>query len=276
VARSSFVNAGLTDVQIGSITAGEWCNYTRTVLADSYHAYLRVASTAAQAIRLDRVTSGASQPNQILEFLGSFLVPRTGNLNMFNYVPLTDVQGRLVALPLGGVTTLRLTALTANNDMALNYLLLLPAGAASADPLVSVLPSPNAAGVAADATVAVAIYDGSSPVDKATVQQRVNGAEVAAVVTKAGTLTTVKHTPGTLWAPGTAYALNPTFNDGAARSFDWTFTTANYPVLTPAMKVTDARTAGFVWRMHQNEANQDTTVQKAEDALAGQLQDSNG
>jgi hypothetical protein len=37
------------------------------------------------------------------------------------------------------------------------------------------------------------------------------------------------------------------------------------------MKVTGATTPGFVWRMHQNEANQDTTVQKALNALSGAL-----
>ena len=276
VVRSKFTTAGLPDYQIGSITTGEWCNYTRTVSAGSYHAYLRVASTAAQAVRLDRVTAGASQPNQTLEFLGNFLVPRTGNLNVFSYIPLTDLQGRLIALPLSGQTTLRLTAIGASDNLTFNFLSLIPAATVPTEPLVSTIPAPGAPGVGADAAIEAAIYDGSSPVDRASVKLRVNGAEVSAVVTKAGTLTTVKYTPATLWAPATAYALNLTFNDGTARSFDWTFTTANYPVLTPAMKVTDARTAGFVWRMHQNEANQDTTVQKAEDALAGRLQDGTG
>jgi hypothetical protein len=276
VARNKYVSSGQVDYQMQNLMAGEWCNYTRTHPAGSYHAYLRVASTAAQPIRLDRVTSGASQPNQTLEFLGNFLVPRTGNLSVFGYAPLTDIQGRLVALPLSSQTTLRLTAVSASDNLALNFLLLIPASAAPTTPLVAVTPGGGATGVTADATVEAAIYDGSSPVDKATVKLRLNGAEVGAVVAKSGALTTVKYTPTTLWLPATAYALNLAFNDDTARSFDWTFTTANYPVLTPAMRVADARTAGFIWRMHQNEANQDTTVQKAEDALAGRLKDTTG
>ncbi|MHC1768320.1 MAG: hypothetical protein AB9869_29275 [Verrucomicrobiia bacterium] len=276
VARKAFTDAAVSDYQIGGIVTGEWWNYTRTIPAGNYRAYVRAASTSAQQLRLDRVTAGATQASQTVQFLGSFSVPRTGNLNLFDHIPLTDVQGRLVALPLSGQTTLRLTAVGASDDLVLNYLLLVPADTAAAEPLVSALPAAGSLGVSADASVEVAIFDGSSPVDQASVKLRLNGAEVAATVAKSGSLTAVKYSPAALWKPATSYALNLAFNDGTARSIDWTFTTANYPVLTPGMKVTDARTPGFVWRMHQNEANQDTTVQKAENALAGRLLDGTG
>lgn len=276
VARERFVSAGQPDYQVQNLTDGEWVNYTRTVPAGSFLAYLRVASTAARDVRLERVGGSAGQANPPLEFLGAFRVPRTGTLNSYAYVPLTDVQGRPINLPLGGRTTLRLTAVGANNDLNVNYLVLAPAGAPSADPTVSVQPSPAAAGVLPESTVEAAIYDGAAAVDRASVKLRINGVEVPAAIARTGTLTTVKHAPAALWPPATLHSVNLTFNDGTARSVDWSFTTANYPVLTPAMKVTDARTPGFVWRMFQNEANQDTSVAKVEDALAGRLRDGSG
>jgi hypothetical protein len=208
-----------------------------------------------------------------VQFLGAFQVPRTGTLDLFDYIPLTDVLGVPIAIPanpVGSTNTLRLTASGANNDLALNFLLLVP-GVASANPLVSVMPPPNAVGVPGDATVEAAIYDGSNPVSQGSVKLFVGGSEVAATVAKSGGLTTVRHSPTTPWAPGNTFAMSLTYNDGTNRTNNWSFTVTDYPVLTPPMKVTDASVAGFVWRIHQNEANQDTTIQKALDAISGQL-----
>lgn len=272
VARASFVT-GFSDYQIGTIGRGEWWNYTATLTNSPYHLWVRYSSTATapQDIRVDRVTSDPTQPNQTLGFLGVVRAPRTGNLNLFNYARLTDVQGNPVALPLSGTTTLRLTASSATDDLALNFFFLLPVGATPAAPSVTALPGAGATGVAPDATVTVAIFDGTSPVNQGTVKLRVNGAEVAAAVTKAGGVTSVKHTPSQVWASGATNALNLTCNDGTDRSFDWSFTTLAYPLLTPGMKATGISTPGFVWKVHQNEANQDANLQKADGILGGTL-----
>lgn len=272
VAREKFVLSGIPDYQITTIGRGEWWNYTRTLTNAAYHVWVRAASTAAQAVRLDRVTSDPTQTNQTLQFAGNFAVPRTGTLNLFSYVQLTDIQGQPIAISGNSVTTLRLTAPQANGDLALNFLLLQPtSGNASGGSLVSVSPLPGSLGALANVPVEATIYDGSNSVSQASVRLRVAGVEVAATVVKAGTVTTIKYTPTGLWAPGTTYNLNLSFNDGAAQSFDWAFTTATYPVLTPAMKVTNATVPGFVWRVHQNESNQDATIQKAVAALSGAL-----
>ena len=270
-ARAKFASAGQTDSQIGTIARGEWWNYSCTLASPPYNLWLRLASTAAQEIRVDRVTSDPSLPNQTLELLGILKVPRSDSLDLFTYAPLTDSQGQGIALQLSGKTTLRLTAIGANDDLALNFLLLMPASSAPGAPLVSTSPSAGATGVTPDAIVEAAIHDGSSAVDKNTVKLRVNGAEVAAVVTKAGSVTSVKFTPNPIWSAGATYALNLAFNGGTARSYDWSFTAVNYAVLTPAMKVANASTPGFVWRMHQNETNQETSLARAEAALAGSL-----
>lgn len=275
VARARFVNAGVPDYQTGTVGFGEWCNYTRTLASGRYNAWLRAASTAVRSVRLDRVTGNPALPNQTVELLGTFNVPRIGNLANFEFVPLTDYQGKPIAIPLAGKTTLRLTALDSNNDLALNFIMLMPAEVPTSVS-VAVTPSPGAINVPGSAPLEVVIYDGGDTVNEGTVKVKVNGAEVPAIVAKTGAVTRARYSPAALWNPAATYAANLTFDDGTARSFDWTFTVANYQTLTPAMKVTDAKDPGFVWRVFQNDANQDTTVQRAEDALAGLLRDGSG
>lgn len=271
VARNKYVTSGQVDYDITAIADGEWWNYTATYTNPPYTAWLRYASTATREVRLDRITSDPGQTDQTRQFVGVFRALSSGGLNRYNYVQLTDVQGNPLVLPFGGANTYRLTTPGANNDLVLNYLFFVSGATPPTSPLASVSPLPNAVGVRADVPVEATIYDGSNPVTTGTVKLRVGGVEIPATVTKSGSVTTVKHSPTALWAPGTTYALSLTYNDGTDRTNNWSFTTANYPVLTPAMKVTNATVPGFVWRMHQNEANQDTTVQKALNALSGAL-----
>jgi hypothetical protein len=168
-----------------------------------------------------------------------------------------------------------LTAPEANNNLALNFLMLVPS-TAQPNSAVAVTPAPGAVNVAANAPIEVVIYDGASAVDQSTVKMKVNAADVPATVSKSGGVTRGRFSPATLWNANTTYNVSVSFNDSAPRSVDWAFTTGNYQILTPAMKVKDASVRGFVWRMFQNEANQDTTVQRAEDALAGRLRDGSG
>lgn len=270
VARSKFTSVGATDYQIGGIIAGEWLNYTRTLSSPAYQLWVRAATTAAQPLRVDRVTGDRTQPNQTLQFVGTLDIPRTGTLNLFDYFQLKDIQGRPISIPAGAVTTLRLTAPAAAGDLVLNYLILVPA-APSTDSLTSVSPLPGAVAVRADAPIEATLYDGSTPISAASVKLLVGGSEVAATVTKAGSVTSVKYTPPAIWSPATTVTLSLIYNDGADRTNNWSFTTASYPVLTPSMKVTDANTRGFVWRVHQNEANQDANMQKVLNALSGAL-----
>ncbi len=264
--------SGLIDYDITAIVNAEWWNYTASFTNPPYNVWLRYASTANRQVRLDRVISDPSQTNQMLQFVGIFNTPSSGALTRYSYTQLTDVQGNPLVLPFGGTNTYRLTALGANGDLVLNYFFFVAGATPPTNPSVTVTPLPNAAGVRGDAAVEATIYDGSNPVTVGSVKLRVGGSEVAANVTKSGSVTTVKYPPSPLWSPaGTSNALSLTYNDGTDRTNNWSFTTANYPVLTPAMKVTNATVPGFVWRMHQNEANQETSVQKALNALSGAL-----
>jgi hypothetical protein len=70
-----------------------------------------------------------------------------------------------------------------------------------------------------------------------------------------------------------------TFTEGAATVTNtWSFTAANYPIVPPSAKVTNADTSkpGFIWNIFANSANTTTSNQKGEDAVAGLLTDTDG
>lgn len=225
IPRAKFTDSLTPDYQVGSIGGGEWWNYTCNLSNAPYHLWVRYASTAtsAQLIRVDRVSSDPGQTNQTLQFLGTLQAPRTGSLRRFNYVQLADPQDQLIPLPLSGTNTLRLTAVGASNDLALNFFFLEPVGTPDS-PTVSVWPMANAVDVAPETAVEIAIFDGSYPVSQQTVTLRVNGEEVPATVTKTGGLTSVTYSPGAGWASGIRQSLNLTFNH-PAHSYNWSFTT---------------------------------------------------
>lgn len=277
LARPGHVAAGTSDYVVGLIRRGEWLNYTRTFAAGNYQLFLRCSSTAAQNILLEKVTGDPTRPNQAVQLMGGFSVPRTGNLAVFDYAPFADIDGKPVTVALSGKTTLRLRASSASDDVALNYILAVPvAGGLPAIASVIGFPNRDAAGVQADAPVEVLIVDGATPVEPSSVKLTVDGAVVAPSVEKAGGITRAVYSPAGLWAPGSTHAVEVNFIDGGSRTVSWSFSTGTYLVLTPGMKVADANTRGFVWRTFQNEANTEALTQRAEDALAGKLKDAGG
>lgn len=145
VTRPAYEALDIRDNEVYRTEAGEWWNFTRTFPEGSWNAYLRLSSRAEQEISLDQVTGDTTTTAQSLTPLGSFQVPNTvnpavydgsqGNPAIYRYVPLTDAEGRMVALDIAGEQTLRLTvagepqAYSQKFTMFLNYLLLLPAQA---------------------------------------------------------------------------------------------------------------------------------------------------
>ena len=144
--RGKYAGAGLVETQVGGVQAGEWLNYTRTVPAGRYQLHVRAGSAGAQQLRVDRVTGDRGQPGQAVSLLGTVPLPHTGSANAFTYGSLTDVAGNPVALNLNGVTTLRLTALSASDNLNLNYLVLAPVTGAAVPQVVAV-PGGGATGV---------------------------------------------------------------------------------------------------------------------------------
>ena len=142
LARERHVSAGVDDYEVTGLQSEEWMNYTRT-FAGRYYAYLRAAALAERVVRLERVVSDPTKPDQQTEVLGTFSVPRTGLLIALGYVTLTDASGNPAVLNLTGVQTLRLVAADAADDLNLNYMVFAPAGSAVPQP---VLTSPTLSG----------------------------------------------------------------------------------------------------------------------------------
>ena len=149
-AATAETGLGIRDYEIERLNAGDWANYTRTFEeAGSFQIYLRANASADQTVRLDRVTSDPSRENQELEFLGSFRVLSAGG---FGFTTLTDASGETaVAIELSGTQTLRLTTEEANNDIAINYMMFVPAEGQTILPTVSFASPESGAVIAVNA-----------------------------------------------------------------------------------------------------------------------------
>ncbi len=114
------------------------------------------------------------------------------------------------------------------------------------------------------------IEDGSTPVDQATVKVSVNGADVAATVTKTGTTTKAIYTPtlANPWASGTTLDTKVTFGTytgtNAVPIAAWTAIPASL-----ATAPGTGATPGMKWRTYQTANGNGTTIAGAENELAG-------
>jgi len=86
---------------VSYMRSNSWLNYTRTYPAGDYNVYGRLASDRAYSIRFDEVGGTTN-------FLGNFVGNGRG-WPFFDWIPLTDTNGALAQVTLGGETTLRLT-----------------------------------------------------------------------------------------------------------------------------------------------------------------------
>jgi hypothetical protein len=142
VIHPPFTNGGFPDFDLAQVQTNEWWNYTRTFATGNYAVYLRVSSTAAQPVRFDRASGDVTLSGQTITPIGTFLVPNTGG--PYRYVQLTDALGSNIVVSLtNGQTTVRLTALEANNNLQPNYLVF---ARAVATPPALVLRNPAVAG----------------------------------------------------------------------------------------------------------------------------------
>ena len=169
--RAKYNTSGARDFQVNNIRPLQWMNYSRTFAAGTYNFYLRASSTSTSgggtnAVRLDYVTSDPTQPSQTTTNIGIFLVPYTGNAQVFTNTPLlnTNVGGTVLAVTLpAGVHTLRLTCLNAGNNLQLNYLIAAPASGSA--PTVAITSPANGASFGSGANISLtATASGASTV----------------------------------------------------------------------------------------------------------------
>jgi beta-glucosidase len=124
VPRQKFVNAGVSDYNVGWWYTGAWLNYTRTFPTNNYYIYARLASDAgAYGVTNSLVTGGVGTTSQTTRLLGTFSAVGSG-WQAWQWAPLLDVNGRPVVAALGGVETLKMTA---DNSLNANFYMFIPA-----------------------------------------------------------------------------------------------------------------------------------------------------
>ncbi len=116
---------------------GNWLNYTRNIPANTYQVWAGMSSdrggvTNGLVATLDKVTSGASSSNQVVQAIGTFHSAGTRNWGATALVPLRNASDEIAQVALSGVTTLRV-----NMDYGdVDYLMLIPTEAAPAGPKI--------------------------------------------------------------------------------------------------------------------------------------------
>jgi hypothetical protein len=149
---------------------------------------------------------------------------------------------------------------------------------AAAAALTRISPGIGETGVFPNASASLELTEGPTVIAANTVKLSIDGSPVNATVTKSGKIISIGFTPATLFASGSTHQVLLTYTEGAAnKSLTWSFTVANYGTLKPSDKVVaDTSKPGFVWNVFANAANTTTSNQRAEDALAGLLKDTDG
>ena len=238
VQRDVYVSATVPDYDLVSLQNGEWVNYTHDFGASqNYRVYLRGRATAAQTVRLDRVTGDRTMPNQTAVIIGSYAFS-AGN---YSYAELTGLDGNPVVLNMSGVQTLRLTAVNVNGNLRLNNFRFVPTTDAATvlRPYVSALyPANNGVNARRDLITAT-ITDRDTTVDSGTIQLFVDGNPVTPTVTTNVTGADLSYTVSPKFAPNSMHTAELRFSDdqGDASTNTWSFTTTtdvDGPLLTYA------------------------------------------
>jgi hypothetical protein len=255
VLHAPFEPAGFPDHSLWQLQPGEWLNYTRTIPAGNYAVYLRVASSAAGSIRLDKVFGDVTLTiNQPTSPAGTFIIPNTGGA--YRSVPLTDALGSnaVVTFTSGGPETVRLSVLTANNDIRPNYFILVPVVASVPPTVASVSPAFNAIDVRPEAVITASILNGETAVDAPSIVLKLNGVDVtsAAVLSNSSEGVTVYYDPPGPLNTNATYTVYLQFSDDGVpvRSFTntWTFTTiSGAPFITKAQQGTANHWSEAIW-----------------------------
>jgi hypothetical protein len=254
------------DYIVADMDAGNWLNYTRTFPNTNYLVYLRASSEARQDVRLDEVTSGATNSSQTLALRGQFLVPNTESWTRWRYVPLTDGAGRVQTLNVAGVRTLRLTAnevrrthsLIELGDLQLNWMLLVPTnGPVSTGPwIASAKPSKDSVNFDPAGTVKIVILNRGTAVVPGGIQLRLDGVNVTSSATITPSTTegpgaTVSYVPGLL-LPKSTHSLSVVYGDGSTtQSNYWNFTVDNLPLIPPGHSLAGAPDSAFTVQVHK-------------------------
>ena len=123
--RQKFINAGVSDYNVGWWYTGAWLNYTRTFPTNNYYIYGRLASAAgAYGATSSRVTGGVGTASQTTLLLGTFSGTDSG-WQTWQWVPLLNANGQMAVVSLGGVETLQITS-ACTSGLNANFYMFVP------------------------------------------------------------------------------------------------------------------------------------------------------
>lgn len=224
---------GYTAYNIGFTDAGNWENYTRTVPSPTnYSFYARAASVAGGQFEIGRLTNAlATTASQPLAALGRVNVPPTGGSKVFSgqLIPLTDMFGNTVVMPLAGTNTFRCTAIS-SAGYNLEYLVVVAVTNATGilRPYIAAgSPAPNATGVATTSKISFTIANRQTTVTNVQLFLNTTNVTGGLLLTNSTVGTTVFYNPTNLPATSTN-TLTAIFTDSTSTSVtnSWTFITA--------------------------------------------------
>jgi hypothetical protein len=208
-------------------SGGDWFNYTRefpTTGTGWWNAYIGLSYGGADAgqlsATLSRVTEGVGTTDQVLELLGTFNGPGSGNWARNNLVPMRTASGALATVKLQGLQTVRASISSGDYDFIIFSAANPPPPSISATPVDSV----KRDAVILDWTLA----DGGSLVNASTVKVMLNNQDVTSKATVTKT------------ASGATIHLDLTGTTYPAGEIPWTITFADNA--TPAQTVSNSGT----------------------------------
>ena len=191
-------------------------------------------------------------------------MPNTGSSTRFRYVPLTDAAGNPQVLNFAGIKTFRMTALGGfdsgrqhggddNGSLQPTYFLFLPTtNAVTQAPWIAFAsPSANATDVSIQPTAQLTILNRATAVSLGSIQLRFDGVNVTSSATITNTTTegpgaAITYSPPGFLQPNSTHTLSLVFSDGSTtQSNQWSFTTANVPVIPPSFRLASGPTTNF-------------------------------
>ena len=173
---------------MGYFNPGNWLNYTRTYPAGTYNIYGRLANGNGGLANCSvaEVVNGQGTTAQALSQLGIFQFIAQG-WNNFDFIPLTDAWGNLLAVKLNGQSTLRVTSGALGGGVNMNFFMLAP-GSNTPPAIVNLYPD----GLQPFETTNSLTFNVSSSlstVSQNNIQVTLNGVNVSSQVAISGTST---------------------------------------------------------------------------------------
>lgn len=286
VDHDGFAAAGYQPYNLAFIENGEWENYTRAMGGTNYLVYARMAGFGGSPVmEMDELASAlATDSNQPLAALGTFVCPQTGGPQDWTFVQLQDFFGNPVTVNFPPTNTLRMTCVGTSGSINWSYFIFVPqTNTTTLRPYLSEGFPFSGASAEPDQLIHFTIANRQTSVSPGTIRLLLNSNDVTASISlnnnAAGTA--VSYQSPTLLPTGTN-TLQVIYSDGTvSQTNTWQFTVVTLPVLNPAwaLPVSDESSPGFsihITKAPDNSPAGDftNTVAEALAQLAGTLTNS--